>query len=120
MADFKLAEIESKFVELIWETEPINSGDLVKLCENELNWKKPTTYTVLRRLCQRRILQNKDAIVTSLIKKDEFYSIKSKQFVEESFEGSLPKFVAAFARSKKLSNKEIDELQSLINKHRER
>lgn len=119
MAEYKLAEIESKFVELIWENEPISSGDLVKLCEKELDWKKPTTYTVLRRLCQRGILQNKDTIVTSLIKKDEFYAIQSKQFVEEAFEGSLPKFVAAFVRKKKLSNKEIYELEKLINDHKE-
>jgi len=119
MAEYKLAEIESKFVELIWENEPIDSGDLVKLCEKELDWKKSTTYTVLRRLCQRGILQNKDTIVTSLIKKDEFYSHQSKQFVEETFDGSLPKFVAAFTRSKKLSEKDIYELQQLINEHKE-
>ncbi|MDD2401916.1 MAG: BlaI/MecI/CopY family transcriptional regulator [Clostridia bacterium] len=119
MEECRLAEVESKFVELVWKNEPIGSGDLVKLCEKELNWNKSTTYTVLRRLCQRGILQNKETIVTSLIKKDEFYSIQSKQFVEDTFGGSLPKFVAAFTRSKKLSDKEIDELQRFINEHEE-
>jgi predicted transcriptional regulator len=119
MGDYKLAEIETKFVELIWAEEPINSGDLVKLCEKKLNWKKSTTYTVLRRLCQRGILQNDRSMVTSLIKKEELQAIQSNQFVKDIFDGSLPKFVAAFSKNKKLSNKEIDELQKLINEYKE-
>lgn len=119
MTEYKLAEIESKFVEIIWENEPIYSGDLVKLCNKELNWKKSTTYTVLRKLCQRGILQNNEALVTSLIKRDEFYSLQSKQFVDETFNGSLPKFVAAFTRSTKLNEKEIKDLLKLINEHKE-
>lgn len=119
MREYQLGEMESKFVELIWQNEPIQSGDLVKLCQKELNWKKPTTYTVLRRLCQRGILQNKNTLVISLIKKDELDSLQSKHFIQEAFGGSLPKFIAAFARNKKLTEKEIDELQRLINEHKE-
>lgn len=119
MEDIRLAEIESRFVELIWQKEPIPSGDLVALCEEELNWKKSTTYTVLRRLCQRGILQNEEAVVTSRIKKDEYMALRSEQVLEDSFEGSLPRFVAAFMSRKKLSKGQIDEIQKLIDDYRE-
>ncbi|WP_324823086.1 BlaI/MecI/CopY family transcriptional regulator [Sinanaerobacter sp. ZZT-01] len=119
MTEYKLAEIESKFVELIWENEPIHSGELVKLCSEKLDWKKSTTYTVLRKLCHRGILQNKDTMVTARIKKEEFYSLQSREFVEETFGGSLPKFIAAFTRSKKLTETEIRDLFELINEQDE-
>lgn len=119
MEEIRLAEIESRFVELIWQKEPIGSGELVSLCEKELNWKKSTTYTVLRRLCQRGILQNQDAVVTSLIKKDEYMAIQSEQVLEDTFEGSLPRFVAAFMSRKKLSRKQIDEIQKLIDDYKD-
>lgn len=117
--DIKLGEIESKFVELIWENEPINSGELVQLCEEKLSWKKSTTYTVLRRLCQRGIIQNEKAIVTSKIKKDEYYALQSEQFITDTFEGSLPKFIAAFMSRKKLSKKQIEQIQQLIEEYKE-
>ncbi len=119
MEEIRLAEIESRFVELIWQKEPIGSGELVSLCEKELNWKKSTTYTVLRRLCQRGILQNQDAVVTSLIKKEEYMAIQSEQVLEDTFEGSLPRFVAAFMSRKKLSRKQIDEIQRLIDDYKD-
>jgi BlaI family penicillinase repressor len=119
LKQYKLAELEAKFTDLVWQNEPINSGDLVKLCTKELNWKKSTTYTVLRKLCQRGILQNKNAVVTSIINKDEFYSIQSQQFVEDTFGGSLPKFLAAFISSRKLSEKEVNQLKKLIDEHEE-
>lgn len=119
MPDFKLGEVESRFVELIWKKEPIASGDLVILCEKELNWKKSTTYTVLRRLCQKGILKNENTIVSSLIKREEYMSQWSEQVVEENFEGSLPRFVAAFMRKKKLNQKQIEEIQKLIDDYRE-
>lgn len=119
MEEIKLAEIESRFVELIWQKEPIPSGDLVTLCEKELNWKKSTTYTVLRRLCQRGILQNEDAVVTSRIKKDEYMALRSEQVLEDSFEGSLPQFVAAFMSRKKLSRSQVEEIQRLIDNYSE-
>lgn len=118
MEDIKLAETEKRFVELIWQNEPLLSGELVTLCEKELNWKKSTTYTVLRRLCQKGILQNKDSVVTSLIKKMEYMARYSEQMVEETFEGSLPQFVAAFMSRKKLSEKQIEEIQSLIDSYK--
>lgn len=119
MEGIKLAEIESKFVELVWQSEPINSGELVLLCEKELNWKKSTTYTVLRRLCQKGVLKNEDAIVTSLIKKEEYYAIQSEQFVEDTFQGSLPQFLAAFMSRKKLSPKQIAQIQKMIEDYQE-
>ena len=117
--DIKLAETESRFVELIWQSEPVPSGDLVLLCEKELNWKKSTTYTVLRRLCQKGILKNEEAVVTSVIKKEEYMARCSEQIVEDTFEGSLPQFVAAFMSRKKLSRKQIDEIQKLIDEYKE-
>lgn len=119
MDEIRLGEVESRFVEMIWEREPIGSGELVNLCEKELSWKKSTTYTVLRRLCQRGILQNCNAVVTSLIKKEEYMAIQSEQVLEDAFEGFLPRFVAAFMSRKKLSRKQIDEIQKLIDDYKE-
>lgn len=119
MEDIRLGEIESRFVELIWQKEPVASGELVQLCEKELNWKKSTTYTVLRRLCQKGILKNEDATVTSLIKKEEYMARCSEQVVEDEFDGSLPQFVAAFMSRKRLSRKQIDEIQKLIDDYQE-
>ena len=119
MEDIKLAEVESRFVELIWEKEPIASGELVTICEKELDWKKSTTYTVLRRLCQKGILQNQDAVVTSLIKKEEYMALRSEQMLADEFDGSLPQFVAAFMSRKKLSRKQILEIQKLIDEYEE-
>ena len=114
MDEMRLGAVESKFAELIWQNEPISSGELVKLCLGELDWKKSTTYTVLKKLCDRGIFQNNDSMVTSLISKDDFYSMQSEKFVEETFEGSLPAFIAAFTSRKKLSDKEIAEIRKMI------
>ncbi|MDE6110472.1 MAG: BlaI/MecI/CopY family transcriptional regulator, partial [Eubacterium sp.] len=92
---------------------------LVKLCEKELSWKKPTTYTVLRKLCERGIFQNENGIVSSKIKKDEFYAMQSEQFIDETFEGSLPSFLAAFSKRKSLSKKDIEEIEKMINSYKE-
>ena len=118
MDDTKLGVIEARFADLIWHNEPIPSGDLVKLCQQELAWKKPTTYTVLRRLCERGIFQNENSVVTSRISREEFYARQSEKFVEEAFDGSLPAFLAAFGSRKKLSEGEINELQQLIDQMR--
>lgn len=118
MEDYKLGVMETRFAELMWHNEPISSGELVKLCEKELRWKKSTTYTMLRRLCDRGIFQNKDGIVTSLMSKQEFAALQSEKFIEETFDGSLPQFLAAFTRRKKLSESEINELQRLIEEKR--
>ena len=114
MKDYKLGVMETKFAGLMWENTPISSGELVKLCEKELTWKKSTTYTMLRRLCDRGIFQNKDGTVTSLMSKQEFAALQSEKFIEETFDGSLPQFLAAFTLRKKLSESEINELQRLI------
>lgn len=118
MDDIKLGAIEARFADLIWHNEPISSGELVKLCQRELTWKKPTTYTVLRRLCERGLFQNENSVVTSCISRQEFYARQSEKFVEETFDGSLPAFLAAFGSRKKLSEGEIDQLQHLIDQMR--
>ena len=115
MDDKKLGAVEARFADLIWQNAPIRSGELVKLCEAELTWKKPTTYTVLRRLCQRGIFSNDDGIVTALISRDEFYAMQSERFVEETFCGSLPSFLTAFTRRRSLSAAEIEEIRRLID-----
>ena len=119
MKEYRLTPMEAKFAELIWTNEPIPSGDLVRLCEAELNWKKSTTYTMLKRLERKGIFKNNDGIVVALVKEDGFYAAQSKQFVDETFAGSLPKFLAAFTRGAKLSQREINELERLIDEHRE-
>lgn len=114
MSDMKLGVVETRFAEIIWENEPIGSRDLAEICNKELNWKRPTTYNVLRKLCEKNIFQNVDGIVSSLLSKDEFYGMQGEEFVEEAFNGSLPAFVAAFTSRKKLSDKDINELIDII------
>jgi len=113
--EYRLGVIESKFADIIWNNEPLGSGELVKLAQNELEWKKSTTYTVLRKLCSRGIFKNENGTVTSRISKEEFYAKQSKQYVEEEFGGSLPAFLAAFTSGKKLSKKEADEIRKMID-----
>lgn len=115
MAQIELGEIQEIFANLVWEHEPIGSGELVKLCEKELNWKKPTTYTVLRRLCEKGLFRNENGAVTSVISREDFYSAKTEQFVEETFNGSLPAFIAAFISRKDLTAKEAEEIQNMID-----
>lgn len=119
MKEYKLAEGEMRFTEIIWENEPIKSRDLVLICEEKFKWKKSTTYTVLKKLCLRGIVENTNSIVTSLISKEEYFKFKSEEFVDGTFEGSLPKFLAAFMGNKKLSKKQADELKELIEKYEE-
>jgi predicted transcriptional regulator len=119
MAKYKLPEAEEKFAKIIWSNEPIKSAELVKLCQKEFNWKKSTTYTMLKRLEKKKIFKNNNSIVSSLIKREDFYGQQSKNFVEENFQGSLPKFIAAFTRKNKLNHKEVEELEKLINEHKE-
>ena len=118
MDDTRLGAIEARFADLIWQNEPISSGELVKLCQQELAWKKPTTYTVLRRLCERGLFQNENSVVTSCLSRQEFYARQSEKFVEETFDGSLPAFLAAFGSRKKLDEEEINQLQQLIDQMR--
>ncbi|MDF2842800.1 MAG: transcriptional repressor, CopY family [Herbinix sp.] len=118
MKEIQLGAVEARFADIIWQNEPLTSGELVKLCTQELIWKKSTTYTILKKLCERGLFQNQDGIVSSLITKQEFYALQGEKFVNEGFGGSLPAFLTAFTARKKLSDSEIDELQQLINKNR--
>ncbi len=115
----KLTEAEKKFADLIWQNEPISSGDLVKLCAKEMNWKKSTTYTMLKKLCKKGIFKNENAVVSSLITKDEYYSRQSIRFVEDTFGGSLPKFLTAFISGRRISRQQAEELKRLIDEHKE-
>ena len=118
MAEYKLGEVESVFADIIWNNEPLSSRRLAELAEERLNWKRTTTYTILKRLCDRELFQNNNGTVTSRISREEFYARQSEQFVEDTFQGSLPAFLAAFGSRKKLSDREIDELQKIIDSMR--
>lgn len=118
MNNYKLADTEAKFADIIWANEPITSPELVKLCEKELNWKKSTTYTVLKKLIEKGIFQNEKSIVTAKLSREEFYGMQSQKYVEETF-GSLPKFLTAFFNGKKLSQKEAEELRNYIDQFKE-
>lgn len=119
MEDLRLGFVESQFADIIWQNEPLSSRELVQLCEEKLQWKKSTTYTVLKKLCERGIFQNNDSVVSSLISKAEFFSMQSEKFVEESFGGSLPAFIAAFTARKSLSTEEIAEIHRMIESAKE-
>ena len=119
METMRLGAVEQRFAELVWQNAPISSGELVKLCQENLNWKKPTTYTVLRKLCQRGLFQNVDGCVTAAISKEEYFSLQSTQFVEQTFDGSLPAFLAAFTAKKTLSDKEIAQIRAMIDAYGE-
>lgn len=119
MLGMELGAVQAQFAEIVWEHEPVASGELVKICEKELHWKKPTTYTVLRKLCEKGIFQNQDGTVTSVLSREAFYSAKGEQFVEENFDGSLPAFIAAFTARRALSQTEVDEIQKMIDTFRE-
>lgn len=114
MEPFKLFDAEYKFVSLIWDHEPINSTELVKLCLEKLGWKKSTTYTVLRKLCERGIVQNQNAVVTALIKREEAQKYESEALIEKAFDGSLPKFLTAFLGKNKITEKEAEQLRRII------
>lgn len=119
MTDLKLGEIEARFADIIWKNEPLSSSQLAVYGEKELGWKKTTCYTVLKRLCQKGIFQNINGEVTSVIKRQDYFSLKSEKFVEETFEGSLPAFLTAFTRCKGLSEKEVMELKKIISEYEE-
>ena len=120
MATPKVYESEYRFCLILWEHEPIRSKELVKLCQEQLGWKSTTTYTVIKRLSERGILKNENTIVTSLVSKDEVQASELEEFVEKTFEGSLPAFLAAFTKHQKLSDREIDQVQAMIDQMRRR
>lgn len=118
MVNYKLGAMETRFAQLIWDNEPITSGDLVKLCQQALDWKKSTTYTMLRRLCQRNIFEHNGGVITAKLSAQQILALQSQQFVEETFDGSLPRFLAAFTLQKRLTDDEIEQLQKLIHQDR--
>ncbi|MBE6806237.1 MAG: BlaI/MecI/CopY family transcriptional regulator [Clostridia bacterium] len=114
MQEIKLGIVETHFANIVWDTSPISSPELVKICEKELGWKKSTTYTVLKKLCDRGIFENKSGTVVTKIDREEFYSIQSEKFVDQAFDGSLPSFIAAFTNRRKLSREEVAEIKKMI------
>ena len=117
MDEARLGAVEARFADLIWQNAPLSSGELVKLCARELEWKKSTTYTVLKKLCDRGIFQNQDGLVTSVLSQKEFQSRQSRRFVEDTFSGSLPAFIAAFAEGGELSDRELLEIRRMIDSY---
>ncbi len=118
MDEWRLGVVEARFADIVWRHAPLTSGELVRLCQQELEWKKSTTYTVLRKLCDRGIFQNEGGQVTARITRDDFYAAQSRRFVEQTFDGSLPAFLAAFTGGRALSDKEIADIQRIIDNHR--
>ena len=118
MGDMRLGAVETRFAQIIWENAPLSTGALVKLAQERLSWKRTTTYTVLKRLCEKGLFRTENSVVEVLVDREEFYARQSGEFVQESFGGSLPAFLAAFTRGKKLDDQELDELQKLIDSHR--
>ena len=114
----KIFESEYRFCLILWEREPIKSSELVSLCSEQLGWKPTTTYTVIKRLSERGVLKNENTVVSSLVSKDEVQAAELNEMVEKTFEGSLPAFIAAFTKHRKLSEKDLDEVQAMIDRYR--
>lgn len=119
MIDYKLGPIETRFADIIWDNEPMSTKQLVDICAEELSWKRTTTYSILKKLCEKGFFRMENSIVTALITKKEYHSIQSEKFVEETFHGSLPALVLAFGSRKKLSREDIEELQKAIDSMKE-
>lgn len=119
MAEIKLGMVEARFAEIVWDNEPLTTKELVSLCEKELKWKRTTTYTVLKKLCEKGLFKTENSLVTAVISKDEFYAIQSENFVDETFSGSLPAFIAAFSSRKKPSAKELEEIKRMLDSFEE-
>ncbi len=117
MRDYQLAEAEERFAQIIWDNEPVSSPELVRLCEKEMNWKKSTTYTVLKKLCDKGIFRNENTIVSAMLSREQFYGMQSRKYVEDVFAGSLPRFLTAFCGGRKLSEKEIEEMRKFIEEN---
>lgn len=115
MTNYKLGVVESHFADIIWANEPLTTNELIRLCEEQLHWKRTTTYTVLKKLSEHGIFQMKDKLVTSLFSREDYYGAQSQRFVEETFEGSLPAFIAAFTKRKTLTVAEIAEIRNMID-----
>lgn len=119
MENRKLGAVESRFADMIWTHQPVPSGELVRLCAQQLGWKKSTTYTVLHKLCEEGLFQNESGVVTARISKEDFAAMQGEKFLEETFQGSLPAFIAAFASHHKLSAADIADIQKMIDEYKE-
>ena len=119
MENARLGAVEARFADIIWKNEPLTTRELIKLCEKELNWKRTTTYTVLKKLCERGIFLTDNSIVSALVSKEEFYAIQSENFVKDTFDGSLPAFLAAFTARKALTENEVNELRKMVKEYEE-
>ncbi len=117
MTEYTLGAIESRFADIVWTNAPMTTAELVRKCEQELNWKRTTTYTVLKKLGEKGLFALNDGIVTVVVERDEYYGVQSAKFVDNSFNGSLPAFLAAFAKGKTLTRKEIEEIRAMIDKY---
>lgn len=120
MAQIRLAMVEARFADIVWENAPLSTKELITLCAEALNWKRTTTYTVLKKLCERGIFKMEDSMVTVLIDKEEFRSRQSENFVQDNFSGSLPAFLAAFSARKKLSQEEIKQVREMLDSYEEK
>lgn len=120
MEKIRLGVVEAQFADIVWENAPLTTKELIALCEKALNWKRTTTYTVLKKLCDRGILSVTDSVVTVLITKDEFFSIRSEQFVRDNFQGSLPAFIAAFTARKAPTQEELEQIRKMIDEYGEK
>ena len=119
MAEIQLGVIETRFADMIWEHEPVTSSELVKLAAEAFTWKRTTTHTVLKRLCEKGLFENNNGTVTSLISRSQFHSMQSRKFVEDTFDGSLPAFLAAFTQNSKLTQEEVAEIRNIIDQAKE-
>ena len=119
MEELRLGTVEGRFADIVWQNQPLSTKKLVELCEKELNWKRTTTYTVLKKLCDRGIFKTENSTVSAVLSREEFYAIQSERFVEDTFDGSLPAFIAAFSSRKKLSTDEVAELKRMIENFEE-
>lgn len=115
MLEIRLGVVEARFAELVWQHAPLSTKELVALCAGELQWKRTTTYTVLKKLCEKGLFQMENRTVTTLITRETYYAMQSEQFVEETFSGSLPAFVAAFTARRSLSDRDLAELRRMID-----
>lgn len=119
MQQYKLTESEYRFVKIIWDNQPMPSSQLVEKCKEAFDWKKSTTYTMLKRLCEKGVLKNESSTVTALVTRDDVEKYQSSHIVNETFDGSLPKFIAAFMQDKKLTKEEAEALKAMIDNYRE-
>ena len=119
MMEYTLGAVESRFADIVWAHAPMSTAELVKLCEQELSWKRTTTYTVLKKLGEKGFFQLKDGVVTALVSREDYYASQSEKFISETFDGSLPAFFAAFTKRKNISPKELEEIRQMLNRFEE-